>query len=160
MREKRTRLVVLTVTLLSLAPFGSVAEQGLANCTAQFPGDALSNAPTLRNTPPDAPAAGNLHLCRRSGDISFFAFEYDPQRYAPVWVAYRISDTFGENGCASMARARYPPNAHRRPMPKPLAGRNRWQTHDHFSRVCRGCPERISSSLTSINNVCATILGP
>jgi DNA/RNA endonuclease G (NUC1) len=44
------------------------------------------------------------HICERSGKTAFFALEYDADKFAPLWVGYRITDTFGQNGCASMTR--------------------------------------------------------
>jgi hypothetical protein len=77
------------------------AEQGLANCAAQFPGELAENAPVVGKL---SSAKGNVHICRRFGESSFFALEYEPRRYAPRWVAYRVTNTFGDGGCASMTR--------------------------------------------------------
>lgn len=80
------------------------AEQGLQNCVEQFPGSDPGNAPTLAGTAPETPGDGNIHICKRWGETSFFAIEYDETKYTAIWAAYRIGDTFGENGCTSMTR--------------------------------------------------------
>lgn len=96
-------LLLLLITLLfgSGAP-GSHAEQGLSNCRAQFPGGSTSNRPAY--IVPLPASSNNVQICKWSGQTSFFALEYDPKKYAPIWVSYRIADSFGEGGCASMTR--------------------------------------------------------
>jgi DNA/RNA endonuclease G (NUC1) len=83
---------------------GAHAEQGLTNCAQLFPGGNVANAPTLLGATPGQPAQENVHICERSGNTPFFALEYAPALFAPLWVSYRISDTFGPKGCASMTR--------------------------------------------------------
>lgn len=105
MRRESKALCALSVVVFLFALATTVhAEQGLVNCAEQFPQATVDNAPTVSGTAANVPAAGKLHVCRRSGNVSFFALEYDPERYAPLWVAYRITNTFGEGGCASMTR--------------------------------------------------------
>ena len=77
------------------------AEQGLDHCAASFPGNSLANVP--KHSRPSATDKTVL-ICERSGNTTFFAVEYDPERFAPLWSAYRLADTFGPKGCASMTR--------------------------------------------------------
>ena len=102
-RKDHSTAVLLLAALTFGLPLRSAAEEGLKNCAELFPGKSVRNAPAAPGTA-DGPAPGNLHICERSGKVPFFALEYNPERYAPVWVSYRIAKTFGENGCASMTR--------------------------------------------------------
>jgi hypothetical protein len=99
MKAAKRYSVVLAVALLCFVPGDSGAQDNLAGCAEVFPGSSTSNAPTAAQ-----PAASTVHICTHSGNVSFFALEYSPSRYAPIWVSYRIADTFGQGGCASMAR--------------------------------------------------------
>ena len=101
--ERRLLSACICALVVFALSIDAWAEQGLTNCAEQFPGASTTNAPAVAATV-STPASGNVQVCRRSGNASFFALEYDPQRYAPLWVAYRIADTFGEGGCASMTR--------------------------------------------------------
>lgn len=85
-------------------PLFAQAEEGLKNCVEQFPGSAISGAPSTKSTPRGTPAPGNLHICKRLNKINFFALEYDPQRLTSIWVAYRLENRFGVNKCASVPR--------------------------------------------------------
>jgi hypothetical protein len=101
----RMRLPFSIVITIGLALSGSPshAEPGLDNCADQFPGGTVDHAPLrVEVAPDDAPPP--IHICKRSGATSFFALEYDPGRLAPVWVAYRLSDTFGPDRCGSVPR--------------------------------------------------------
>lgn len=97
-------LTACVVAFFCLASTNGIAEEGLANCAEQFPGGVIANAPTIARAVASGRDSRNVQICRRSGDTSFFALEYDPRRYAPIWVSYRIANTFGVGGCASMTR--------------------------------------------------------
>lgn len=90
--------------LVALSSGGHSQEAGLANCAAQFPGGTVEGAPTNVGVDPSMTIPGNVHLCNRLGDTSFFALEYNPKRVMADWVAYKLSDTFGPNKCASFPR--------------------------------------------------------
>jgi DNA/RNA endonuclease G (NUC1) len=79
-------------------------EESLSGCADQFPNSSVNNAPTHKDVEIGAAKKGNLYLCNRSGPTSFFALEYNPSRYIPDWVAYKVSDTFGTPKCASAER--------------------------------------------------------
>ena len=99
------RLLGIAITIgLALGAAAPRAEPGLDNCVDQFPGGAIEHAPTRAGSGPADPATGNVHICERSGETSFFALEYAPERLAPIWVAYRLSDAFGPDRCGSVPR--------------------------------------------------------
>ena len=102
MRISKRLLLLLTALLLGFLSSKSIAELGFADCVAQFPAGSTLNAPARIAS--KLPPSNNVQICKRSGEISFYALEYDPKKHAPIWVSYRIADTFGEGGCASMTR--------------------------------------------------------
>jgi hypothetical protein len=99
------RLLCIAITVgLALGPTAARGEPGLDNCVEQFPGGTIEHARTRAGVAPGEPLTGNVHICERSGETSFFALEYDPEQLAPIWVAYRLSDTFGPDRCGSVPR--------------------------------------------------------
>lgn len=100
------KFIALAAVLLLAPPLKTTAraEVGLANCATSFPGDAVSGAPAVDGTTPGTPSGSNLHLCYRSGDKPFLALEYDPGRREALWVAYRLTNTFGADQCGSLPR--------------------------------------------------------
>lgn len=99
MRQSRSVIPAFIAAVLFFAGTAVRAEEGLQNCAAAFPGGSINNAPARSGT-----EEHTTFLCKRSGSTVFFAVEYDPDKFAPLWSAYRIADTFGPNGCASMMR--------------------------------------------------------
>jgi hypothetical protein len=79
------RILGIVITIgLALGAAAPRAEPGLDNCVDQFPGGAIEQAPTRAGFAPADPATGNVHICERSGETSFLALEYDPERLAPI----------------------------------------------------------------------------
>lgn len=99
MRQRSCVTFGFIAAILLVSGTAGRAELGLQKCAAAFPGGVIGNAPKHSNTD-----AHTTLLCQRNGDTVFFAVEYDPDKFAPLWSAYRIADTFGPNGCASMTR--------------------------------------------------------
>jgi DNA/RNA endonuclease G (NUC1) len=100
MHSSKRIISTLAALVLAILITQVRAEKGLGNCVSLFPTGAVESAPNLV-------AGGHTattHLCERSGTTAFFALEYDSGKFAPLWVAYRITDTFGPRGCASMTR--------------------------------------------------------
>src|ERR1044072_7033336 len=100
MQTARRITSTLLTSVLVVFAFSALAEEGLQKCATAFPGRAVENAPKIFKT-----TGRNLtQICERSGNTVFFGLEYDADKLAPIWVGYRIADTFGTNGCASMTR--------------------------------------------------------
>jgi DNA/RNA endonuclease G (NUC1) len=87
--------------LVALIHDSGFAEEGLRNCADSFPAGSVQNAPKRKRA---STQGETVRLCERSGRTSFFALEYDPDKYAPLWVSTKFADTFGANGCASVTR--------------------------------------------------------
>jgi hypothetical protein len=98
------RFLFGTIIALNVALGVARAEPNLDHCVEQFPGNTLKAIPIRVAVAPDETITPTVHICKRSGATSFFALEYDPGRLAPVWVAYRLSDTFGDDRCGSVPR--------------------------------------------------------
>ena len=93
----------LFVLLGLFAPAWALAAD-LSLCANQFIGSSVDNAPTLYSSPPDEPYRINEHHCYATSDGALFALEYWPTHHVPRWVAYRLSDRYGANGCGSRPR--------------------------------------------------------
>ncbi len=90
------KLISLFLVVLSVPSFA----EGLNGCEDQFIGGTVAGAPALLGNPPGIPFGSNQHLCYRTGQHSFFAMEYWPERFAPRWVAYKIDPAhFGDDAC-------------------------------------------------------------
>lgn len=101
----RTFTVLLNTFLLCLlCSVNSYAQSPLTSCTDHFVDGDIDSAPTLYSSPPDKPYGNNRHHCYKADDTSFFALEYWPKNHAARWVAYRLGDNYGANGCASRPR--------------------------------------------------------
>jgi DNA/RNA endonuclease G (NUC1) len=88
-----------------LIPLAVEAQTALEQCSEQFIGSSIENAPTVRGTAPTEPFSSNQHLCYRDDGVSFYAIEYWPEQFAPRWAAYKLSpDNYGTNGCATYTR--------------------------------------------------------
>lgn len=96
------RILSILFSVIAVGVFEVQAEQGLDKCASSFPGSLVTNAPKRSGVQADS--GDTILICERSDDSAFFALEYDPEKYAPLWSAHRLGDTFGADGCASMTR--------------------------------------------------------
>lgn len=89
-------------TFVSIPAF---AQSALDHCAKQFIGGTKNNAPTIGNSSPTKPYRSNRHLCYRGQNDSFFAIEYWPEQFAPVWAAYRLDPkNYGPKACKTLTR--------------------------------------------------------
>lgn len=105
-RECRARLSLLLGFVVLALVIGSAdvrAEEGLAGCAAAFSGDDVAEAPHRIN-PTAATQAESVPLCYRLGGNVFFAVGYNTKRLMPDWVAHKLEDSFGTDGCGSIPR--------------------------------------------------------
>jgi len=89
--------------ILWLSPFIE-AGASRSDCADQFIGDDVSNAPTMYSSAPDEPYRSNRHHCYRADGNTLFALEYWAKNHTPRWVAYKLSNKFGVDGCVSRPR--------------------------------------------------------
>ena len=98
------RYTYLLLLPLSFSP-PTFSSQALDDCADQFIGGNASNAPTIRNSPVDQPYGINQHLCYQDDGDSFFAIEYWPNEFAPLWAAYKLDPAnYGVNRCSTFTR--------------------------------------------------------
>jgi hypothetical protein len=97
----------LCFAVLSLTMFFKPAwADSLQDCSDQFIGGDINNAPTLYDSDPTQPYGNNVHLCFKDDNVSFFALEYWPEEFSPRWAAYRLDPAnYGADGCNTFTRA-------------------------------------------------------
>lgn len=96
---------LLCLSLPALVVFHNATASTLSVCADQFIDGDESNAPTMYSSAPDVPYKKNKHQCYKADGHSLFALEYWPKNHTPRWVAYKLSDNYGTNGCATRPRA-------------------------------------------------------
>jgi DNA/RNA endonuclease G (NUC1) len=101
---KLLTLLLAALAVLPGAPSTAVAAAGFERCPDAFPADDVQRAP--QRLGPAASTADSVALCYRAGDTTFFAVDYDTRRLTANWVAHRLEDSFGEDGCKSAPRRR------------------------------------------------------
>ena len=79
------------------------AGEGFDACAGAFPGDAVDGAPK-RTNPTPATTADSVPLCYHQSGTPFFALDYSVKRLTANWVAHKLENSFGDNGCRSVAR--------------------------------------------------------
>ena len=89
--------------LLILTDVPSIASEGFGSCAASFPGDTVAGAPR-RTNPTAATTADSVSLCYHQSGTAFFALDYSIKRLTANWVAHKLENSFGENGCGSVPR--------------------------------------------------------
>ena len=86
--------------------FNPAWADSLQDCSDQFIGGDINNAPTLYDSDPTQPYGNNVHLCFKDDNVSFFALEYWPEEFSPRWAAYRLDPAnYGADGCNTFTRA-------------------------------------------------------
>lgn len=110
-KQTTHKVAVMKFHLLALGIFISFifspasAQSALDHCAKQFIGGNKNNAPTIGNSAPTKPYSSNKHLCYRGKNDSFFAIEYWPEQFAPVWAAYRLDPkNYGPKACKTFTR--------------------------------------------------------
>ena len=94
-------LAVLVASFLAGAP--AYAGEGFDACAAAFPGDDVERAPKRANPTPST-TADSVALCYHQSGTPFFALDYSVKRLTANWVAHKLENSFGDNGCRSVAR--------------------------------------------------------
>ena len=79
------------------------AGEGFEACAAAFAGDDVARAPK-RTNPTPATTADSVPLCYHQSGTAFFALDYSVKRLTANWVAHKLENSFGDNGCRSVAR--------------------------------------------------------
>jgi DNA/RNA endonuclease G (NUC1) len=104
MRMRRAHLsVILVVAVLCALGGRAGAGEGFDNCAAAFPGDSLAQAPK-RTHPTAATTADSVSLCYHQSGTTFFALDYSVKRLNANWVAHKLENSFGDDGCRSIVR--------------------------------------------------------
>ena len=92
---------ILITVFLAGAP--AYAGEGFDACAAAFAGDDVDRAPK-RTNPSAATTADSVALCYHQSGTAFFALDYSVKRLTANWVAHKLENSFGDNGCRSRAR--------------------------------------------------------
>lgn len=105
MMKRPARLLgSLVIAVIAFTASANVeAGPGFDACAAAFPGGDIDRAPK-RTKPTAATKADSVPICYHHGPTTFFAVDYSPKRLTAHWVAYRLEDSFGDNGCTSGPR--------------------------------------------------------
>lgn len=99
----RALLAVLIVTAVFLAVVPVDAGEGFDACAAAFAGDDVERAPK-RTKATATTKADSVPLCYHQAGTKFFAVDYSVKRLTANWVAHRLENSVGENGCISAPR--------------------------------------------------------
>jgi hypothetical protein len=101
-----TPSIVLRLLSLALVLVISVAsahaEEGFAKCAQAFAADDVQMAPQRTRFLSGEGPGDFVPLCYRLGENAFFAVEYSTKRLMADWVAHRLENRFGTDGCGSI----------------------------------------------------------
>lgn len=104
MHAFRWSSIISTATLVLLFHLTPASAQ-LGACRSMFAGSKASNAPHHKSVGRSQVRAGNTQICRRFGRRAVLAYEYNPNRFMPDWVAYRLRPIdYGRQRCGSAPR--------------------------------------------------------